>query len=136
MRWLSILLLILPCACNTPTTDFAHVTSTTVIVGKSSFAVRQSGDRAQAIRTSTEFAPNWAYTAVRFAQAFEMATGCTVRPNSMQGDQALMEARLDCATPQRANPGRQVNTMDCYVWQDSDAFDCTLNGPRATPGGP
>ncbi|MGB1235057.1 MAG: hypothetical protein ACPG5U_04940 [Planktomarina sp.] len=123
-------------ACDSPTVDFAQIAAKQVKIQSSVFSIRQSGDRAQAIRTSTEYAPNWAYTAIRFAQAIEQATSCTIKPKSMEGDQALMEARLDCPYPTRANLGRQTESFDCYVWHSGDAFDCDWNHARATPGGP
>jgi hypothetical protein len=58
-----------------------------------------SGTRAEAIRINREWAPNLNYTAARFARAFEAASGCELRPNSMQGDQVVMQARLKCDVP-------------------------------------
>ena len=85
MRFLWILLPLL--ACNTPSFEFSGVPAQRVIVEKSVFDVRMIGDRAEAIRINREWAPHLGYTAARFARAFEAASGCTVRPNSMQGDQ-------------------------------------------------
>ncbi len=122
--------------CNQPSLDFAGVDPVKVTVDQSTFLVWRLEDRAEALRTNVEWAPNWEHTYVRFAQAFQAATGCKVRPRTMEGDQSVMQARLDCPFPTRANPGRQTSTMSCYVNSFGDGFDCDIRQSRATPGGP
>ena len=85
-RWIILSLL----ACNTLSFEFSGVPAQRVIVGKSVFDVRMVGDRAQAICINREWAPNLNYTAAWFVRAFEAASGCELRPNSMQGDQVVM----------------------------------------------
>lgn len=94
MRYLVLCLFIL--GCNTPTPQFSNVPVQRLQVGKSTFDVRIKGDHAQAIRLNSEWAPNWRHTAARFYTAFRRASGCDVAPDTMTGDQALMEARLNC----------------------------------------
>ncbi|MGV6840727.1 MAG: hypothetical protein ACWA40_11110 [Planktomarina sp.] len=123
--------------CNTPTPEFYGAAKQRVIVGQSTFDVRRSGDRAQAIRINTEWAPNWRHTYARFAIAIEGATGCTIKPKSMQGDQALMEARLDCPYATRPNPPDETIVLECYEGSSTyPGFDCEVRQSVATPYGP
>jgi len=136
MRWIFALPLTLM-ACNTPTPEFYGVPKQQVVVGKSTFDVRQSGDRAQAIRVNTEWAPNWSHTYTRFAIAIEGATGCKIKPKSLQGDQALMEARLDCPYDARPNPPDETVVLECYEGPSAyPGFDCEMRQSVATPYGP
>ena len=111
MRLVWILLPLL--ACNTPSPEFSGVPVTRVIVGKSVFDVRMVGDRAEAIRITHEWAPDLSYVVARFARAFEAASGCTLRPNSMRGDQVVMQARLKCDIPRHSNPFPKRRGLYC-----------------------
>ena len=134
MRFLWILLPLL--ACNTPSFEFSGVPAQRVIVEKSVFDVRMIGDRAEAIRINREWAPHLGYMAARFARAFEAASGCTVRPNSMQGDQVVMQARLKCAIPRRSNPFPQRRSLDCSIFESTPGMIiCDEIYPVAVPGG-
>jgi len=134
MRFLWILLPLL--ACNTPSFEFSGVPAQRVIVEKSVFDVRMIVDRAEAIRINREWAPHLGYTAARFARAFEAASGCTVRPNSMQGDQVVMQARLKCAIPRRSNPFPQRRSLDCSIFVSTPGMIiCDEIYPVAVPGG-
>lgn len=94
---LPLMLVCLVAGCNTPAPAFRDVPARRVTIGPSTFDVRVKGDRAYAIRTNMEYAPNFRFTAVRFKAAFEAASGCKVGAEAMRGDQAVMEARLTCA---------------------------------------
>ena len=94
------------------------------------------GDRAEAIRINREWAPNLNYTAARFARAFEAASGCELRPNSMQGDQVVMQARLKCDIPLRSNPFPQRRTLDCSIFDSTPGMMiCDEIYLVAVPGG-
>lgn len=127
MRYLFLILIL--SACNTPTREFANAPLAQVQVGKSKFDVRIKNGQAQAIRTNIEFAPNWKYTAARFKTAFEVASGCEIRPNSMVGDQALMQATLDCPGTRPAAVPRRHAGFDCQVVRDGFARNSGTIGP-------
>jgi len=123
-------------ACNTPSFEFSGVPAQRVIVGKSVFDVRMVGDRAEAICINREWASNLNYTAARFARAFEVASGCELRPNSMQGDQVVMQARLKCDIPWRSNPFPQRRTLDCSIFDSTPGMMiCDEIYPVVVPGG-
>jgi hypothetical protein len=94
------------------------------------------GDRAEAIRINREWAPSLNYTAARFARAFEAASGCKLRPYSMQGDQVVMQARLKCDIPRRSNPLPQRRSLDCSIFETTPGvMICDEIYPVAVPGG-
>ena len=134
MRFLWMLLPLL--ACNTPSFEFSGVPAQRVIVSKSVFDVRMVGDRAEEIRINREWAPSLNYTAARFARAFEAASGCKLRPYSMQGDQVVMQARLKCDIPRRSNPLPQRRSLDCSIFETTlGVMICDEIYPVAVPGG-
>ena len=131
-RWIILSLL----AFNASSFEFSGVPAQQVIVGKSVFDLRMVGGRAEAIRINREWAPNLNYTAARFARAFEAASGCELRPNSMQGDQVVMQARLKCDVPRRSNPFPQRRTLDCSIFASTPGMMfCDEIYPVAVPGG-
>ena len=76
------------------------------------------------------------YTAARFARAFEAASGYGLRPNSMQGDQVVMQARLKCDVPRRSDPYPQRRTLDCSIFDATPGMMiCDEIYPVAVPGG-
>jgi len=83
-------------ACNTPSPAFKGVPAQTVTVGQSVFEVRQSGAQVELLRTNTEYAPTFSSIIPRASQAVVMATGCTPRPQSWEGEQTLMQVEVDC----------------------------------------
>ncbi|MDB4213401.1 hypothetical protein N9741_00855 [Octadecabacter sp.] len=48
------------------------------------------------LRTNTEYAPTFASIIPRATRAVAIATGCTARPNSWEGEQTLMQVEVDC----------------------------------------
>ena len=107
-----------------------------MIVGKSVFDVRMIGYRAEAIRINRDWAPNLNYTAARFARVFEAASGCELRPNSMQGDEVVMQAWLKCDVPRRSNPFPRRRTLDCSIFDSTPGMMiCNEIFPVAVPGG-
>ncbi|WP_456388081.1 hypothetical protein [Profundibacter sp.] len=62
----------------------------------STFKIRINGEAAEAIRTNFEYVPKIGDIFPKAKEAMEIASGCTVVPDSMHGDPALMVARLKC----------------------------------------
>jgi hypothetical protein len=98
------LALLLLAACNTPGPGFRGVAPTRITVQGSTFDVRIKGDRAEAIRVNTQYAPRLGPIGARAQVAIEGASGCRVR--EMGGDQAQIVAELACtgAAPAASHP--------------------------------
>jgi len=97
MQRYGYLVLALLAACSSPHPAFMSTQEQVVEVQGSTFKVRIKGDKAEAIRTNFEFVPKIGDIFPKAAKAMEIASGCTVVPNSMKGDPALMVAKLDCS---------------------------------------
>ncbi|QGX99437.1 hypothetical protein EI983_14650 [Roseovarius faecimaris] len=95
MRWIFPLsALCLLTGCDTPPPEYRGIAGQRITVGQSTFDVRQDGDRALALRVNTEWAPRPEAVMPRALVAIEKSTGCRVK--RMDGDQVLIEAKLDC----------------------------------------
>lgn len=57
-----------------------------------------SGD-VEAHRVSPELLPSRALVLVKAEEAIAFATGCRVIPGTMEGDQAIVRAEVDCILP-------------------------------------
>ncbi len=109
---LPILLVLILAACDTPGPGFRGIDPVRISVGKSTFDVRVNGTRAQAIRLNMEWAPRPAAVAPRAVAAIEQVSGCRV--TRLDGDQAVILAKLDCGTGTRPRaPGPRA--LDCEV---------------------
>ncbi len=96
MRYLAFLICALALlGCDTTNPEYAGQAVTRVEVGKSTFDVRQRGDKAQSIRLNSEWAPRAASVVPRALLAIQRVTGCDIK--RWEGDQVVVEARLDCA---------------------------------------
>jgi hypothetical protein len=82
--------------CNGSHPAFMSVEPQTVTVEGSKFEVRIKEDWAQVIRKNFEYVPKTGEIFPKAAQAIEIVSGCTVIPNSMKGDAALMNAKVKC----------------------------------------
>ena len=120
--------------CNTPSEDFRGVPATRVAVDGSVFDVRVAGDRAEAIRVNTQWAPRRSSVLPQTVAAMERASGCAVDRDSLRGDQAMMTASLDCGGGAPAAP-RPEPVLDCVALgsvrldragQTVTDWDCTL----------
>lgn len=109
MRLGPLLMICVLCACNAPGPAFRHVPAQRISVGPSVFDLRVAGNRAQAIRLSPEWAPRPAAVAPRAVVAMERGSGCRV--DWLRGDQAVMEAGLDCG--ENAVPLPPAPRYDC-----------------------
>ena len=94
MRYTFLFALGLLAACDTPSADFRGVPAHRVSMGGSEFTIRIKELRAEAIRTNPQWAPRMAATAPQGVAAIEAVSGCRV--DKLTGDQAMMQARLDC----------------------------------------
>ncbi|MGG7643175.1 hypothetical protein ACQ5SP_00010 [Rhodovulum sp. YNF3179] len=83
-------------ACNAPAPDGLGTPSRLVEIDGSRFRVSQQDGVATAIRTDVDFRPTVAKLRPRAARAMEEASGCAVVAGSLEGDAALMRARLLC----------------------------------------
>ena len=86
--------LVVLAACDTPSPAFRGVEPVRIKVGQSMFDIRVKDSRAEAIRLNMEWAPRPEAVAPRAVAAIEAVSRCRVA--RLDGDQALMTARLDC----------------------------------------
>ncbi len=95
---LSLALLMLA-ACASP--GFLDEPSQVVTETGSSFRVymRRGTDQVEAHRISPELLPSRSLVLAKAVQSIEYATGCGVRPGSLDGDQAIVRAEVDCILP-------------------------------------
>ncbi|WP_324751515.1 hypothetical protein [Roseovarius sp. Pro17] len=100
-------------ACNTPGPAFRGVEPVRITVQGDTFDVRVDGLQAEAMRLNTRWAPRLDAVAPQGTAAIEQVSGCRVR--KLDGDAALMTARLDCG--QRLAPLPRGNTYDCDVYE-------------------
>lgn len=94
MRKRLAFLVMLLASCNTPGPEYRGAPVTRVTVGQSTFDIRIIGNKAQAIRVNTEWAPRPMAVMPRALTAIEQVSQCHVR--QMDGDQVVIEARLKC----------------------------------------
>ncbi len=118
IRYFLPLTMLLCSACNTPGPGFRGIEATRITVGGSTFDVRVDGPRAEAIRLNTQWAPRLRAVAPQGVAAIERVSGCRVR--KLDGDAALMTARLDCGQPLAPLP--RGNTYDCDVYAVVDGL--------------
>ena len=67
-----------------------------VEVAGARYVVFVKGHRAEAVRTNAMGLVSERSLWVRAKLAIERVSGCAVRPGTLYGDQALVEAELDC----------------------------------------
>lgn len=94
MRLLFLVLLL--AGCSSPSLKFMNIEPVRVSVEGSIYDVYSNGSEVQAIRVNRELLPSKAKAIVRMVMAIEQATGCTVVPTSVDGDQALVKAKIRC----------------------------------------
>jgi hypothetical protein len=120
-----LLLLVVLAGCDTPGPGFRGVAPVRVSLGESDFDVRVKGLRAEAIRTNMQWAPRMAATAPQGVAAIEAAaSGCRV--DTLTGDQAMMQARLDCGHGPPPGP-RFPREWECEAYEIDTgygALDC------------
>lgn len=75
---------------------YAGVEGAPVDVDGSRFTVFSQHGEVQVIRTSREIMPNEAEIFAKAAVAIEQVTGCSIRNNSLSGDEVVVDAKIDC----------------------------------------
>lgn len=93
---LPILLGVFLTACASPSIQYLGAEGVPVDVGASRYTVFRKGDNVQVIRTNPVLLPNRNQVFAEAAIAIQRATGCAVRNNAMNGDQAVITATLAC----------------------------------------
>lgn len=83
-------------ACDSPSPAMMGIEPIYVTVDGAEFSVRRNGSRAEAIRTNAMPFPSIGSIVIRAGEAMEQATGCSVDPDSLRGDQNVMRADLIC----------------------------------------
>jgi len=83
-------------ACDSPSVAFLGSQKTIVVIESSTFSVHRREDRVEVYRTSFELLPDRAQVLRHAELAIMQATGCKVWKGSLNGDQALIKARLAC----------------------------------------
>lgn len=120
-----LVLLIVPfCGgCDTTGPGFRGIAATRITVGGDTFDVRVNGTRAEAIRLNSRWAPRLASVAPQGVAAIERVTDCRVR--KLDGDAAVMTARLDCGQPLAPLPRGTIYDCDVYsVWDGLAELTC------------
>ena len=109
-------------ACDSPSVAFQSVAERKVTVDGFHFSVRATRYEAEAIRLGLERLPRRAEVVYKGAKAMVIASGCAVVPKSLEGDENIVRADLDC-------PGvgpkpwalKKQKTLDCGFttpWQE------------------
>ena len=80
--------------CDSPSPAMRASRNATVEVGGMTFGVHWTDDEAEIYRTGWAKRSQWADIPANAEIAVKQVTGCAVK--SMDGDPALMTARLDC----------------------------------------
>lgn len=114
MRYAILFAVGLLAACNTPSPAFYGVPAHRLTVGGSDFIIRIKGLKAEAIRTNAEWAPRMAATAPQGVAAIEAVSGCRV--DKLTGDQAMMQARLDCGDGPAPAPPFPLD-LECEAYE-------------------
>ncbi len=91
-----VFLVLLLAGCSSPSLMFMNVDPIRAEVEGSIFDVYSYGGDVQAIRVNMVALPSKKLGIVRGILAIEQATGCTVVPTSVDGDPALIQARINC----------------------------------------
>ncbi len=111
-------LALLLAGCNTPGPAFRGIDPVRITVRGDMFDVRVDHLRAQAIRLNMRWTPNINAVAPQGVAAIERVSGCRVR--KLDGDAAVMTARLDCG--QRLAPLPRGQEYDCDVYEIVDGL--------------
>ena len=83
-------------ACASPSPEYLGSPAVRFTHDSTRYALWRRGDAAQIIRLDHAFAASQRPTPARLVAALEAETGCIVRPQSVQGDSGVLNARIDC----------------------------------------
>lgn len=82
--------------CDSPGLGMSGAAQRDVTVGHHRYSVHWKGDRVEVYRTSMAFLPRLSEVLAGAEAAILEATGCPIRPGSLEGDPALIKAEIDC----------------------------------------
>ena len=99
--------------CVAPSPAFLGMRADQVSVDGMVFSVRHTAHEAEAIRVSQEALPRRATVTWRGAKAIVWASGCQVKPTSLEGDTNIVRADLDCAGAPKRLPRKKRLELDC-----------------------
>ena len=123
-------------SCDSPSVAFMGAQKTVVTIEGSTFSVHRREDLVEVYRTSFEMLPSLPRVLRNAELAIVQATGCKVRSGSLQGDQALIKARLNCGAEAAVAPAipenlhYQCDVIDTWDFTTREvsieAIDCVL----------
>ena len=121
-------------ACDSPSVGFMGTPAAVVVIDGSRFAVHRRADRVEVYRTSIEAFPSRAEVLRKAEMAILQATGCPVRAGSLEGDQALIKARLACDgdVPVPVLPAGVVYECDIVDNWDIASLEVTMEAIECT----
>lgn len=88
--------LFLLAACDSPSPQMGAAVPTHLSRGGYDITVWRSGNRVEAIRHGMARRADMPYLRATLVQAMRDATGCAVRPATVEGDIGVLRARIDC----------------------------------------
>lgn len=94
-----VLFLFLLLGCDSTTPAVARWDKATVEEGGMRFGLHwsRSEGRVEAYRLSKHLMPRLSEVSAKAVRAIERSSGCKVRPGTVEGDVAILKARLNCA---------------------------------------
>ena len=112
----AVLLVLGLSGCDSPSPAFSGLNPVRVTVDGSTFSVRHTPFAAEAIRLNPEANPTRGGTVFKGAKAMVLASGCAVVTDTLDGDEAVVRADLDCAGagPRPARDARPLE-LDCGI---------------------
>lgn len=87
---------LLACDVPSPTSSLAGTKAQMVDIQGDTFSVRISGSTDRAVRTNFNLRAKQETILPKAGLAIEQVSGCRVRPRSLSGDVAQIDASLDC----------------------------------------
>ncbi len=121
-------------ACDSPSVAFIGAPASVVVIDGSRFAVHRRDDRVEVYRTSFEMLPDPRLVALKAELAIMRATGCPVRKGSLEGDAAVIKARLACggAPPDPALPPGVMYECEIIDSWDIASLEVTMEAIECT----
>jgi hypothetical protein len=95
-RWYWFLALSFLGGCDSQSMEFMAARSENVVIGGMNFGVHWTDKATEVYRTGMIARRQWDDVPANALLAIETVTGCKVKEGSMEGDAALMKAKLTC----------------------------------------
>jgi hypothetical protein len=99
MHTLKIFSLVLLCACDSPSPGMRTGAHYATQVEGISFTIWRRHDTVEIIRHGFIRRQDHTHIKRYMAQAVQSSTGCTLRPETIEGDTGVLRARLACSDP-------------------------------------